>query len=445
MSIIESSKDIAARTFVKGSLASFKAVPERALLAAAEVGLRKIDYPQGQDFLRSLISIAKKNIDSLSPQVQDAAVRFVSNLMSTKDKTRLRFAQEHGFNPPILLVISPTMRCNLNCYGCYAGKYEKGRDLGIDNLDRILCEAEDIGVYFIVISGGEPFVLGDDLIEIFAKHPSLTFMVYSNGTLIDEQMANKLAGVGNAYPCISVEGFKEETDARRGEGTYEKILQAMDNLRNAGMVFGFSATATRENNDLLLSDEFIDFYRDRGCLVGWYFHYLPVGKEPGVSLMPTPEQRIHRLERLIERRKKGDILLADFWNDGPLVGRCLAGGSRYLHVTSSGEVEPCVFCHFAVDNIKEKSLTEVLKSDFFRKIRERQPYSDNLYRPCMIIDVPEVLRDIVSSCDAKATHEGAEVMVNDFAGYLDEYAEEYRKLADTCWTQYNQNLVKMDM
>ncbi|MBN1288529.1 MAG: radical SAM protein [Actinobacteria bacterium] len=443
MSIVEYSKNIAAKTLVKGSLASFRAIPERSLMAAADIGLKKIDYAEGRDYMKTLILLAKRNLDKLSPDVQKRVAGFIGNALVSNDNRRDRFKSENGFKPPILLVISPTMRCNLNCYGCYAGKYSKGEDLGMDTLESILDQAEAMGVYFITISGGEPFMLGDELIDVFRNHPSILFQVYTNGTLINREVAEKLARTGNAYPCISVEGYEEETDARRGKGTYRLILGAMEHLRNAGVVFGFSATATRDNNDLLLSDDFIDFYRDRGCLVGWYFHYVPVGKEPGVSLMPTPEQRIHRLERLRVRREQNDILLADFWNDGPLVGHCLAGGSRYLHVTSSGDVEPCVFCHFAVDNIREKSLTEILNSKFFTEIRKRQPYTDNLYRPCMIIDVPEVLREVVSACDAHPTHSGAEAIIRDLAPELDEYAEEYRKIADHAWAKRTNTLVEM--
>lgn len=443
MSMIESSKSIAAKALVKGGLASFKAIPERSLLAAADIGLKKIDYPEGRDYMKTLILLAKRNLGKLSPGVQNAVARIIGDVVSGEHQKRDRFREENGFSPPILMVISPTMRCNLKCYGCYAGKYCKDGDLGRDTLERVLCEAEGIGVNFITISGGEPFVLGDELIEVFKNHPGIIFQIYTNGTLITPDVAEKLASVGNAYPCISVEGYEEETDSRRGKGTYLKILDAMDNLKNAGVIFGFSATATRENNELLLSDSFIDFYRDKGCMLGWYFHYVPVGMEPGVNLMPTPEQRIYRLERLRERRKKNDILLADFWNDGPLVGRCLAGGSRYLHITSNGDVEPCVFCHFAVDNIKDKSLTEILNSDFFKEIRKRQPYSDNLYRPCMIIDVPEVLREVVSVSGAHPTHEGAEAIIETLAPQIDEYAESYCEKANQAWLEYNDTLIKM--
>ena len=152
-----------------------------------------------------------------------------------------------------------------------------------------------------------------------------------------------------------------------------------------------------------------------------------------MSLMPSPEQRAYRREQLLKLRSKRNIMLADFWNDGPLVGGCLAGGRTYLHINSKGDVEPCVFAHFAVDNIKEKSLKEALNSPFFKAIRKRQPYSDNLLRPCMIIDLPEVLRDAVSEFHARPTHPGAEAVVNDLAEDLDAYAGKYADMADKTW------------
>ncbi len=437
MSIIESFKRVVTRAVVACGLAAIRVIPDTVLIAGGRWCFRYISYPDGREFLITILLLAKRHLKHMSPAVQKSTLDFIANALVKGEVKRIRFKEETGFDPPILMVISPTMRCNLNCYGCYAGKYSTEDDLGLGTLERLLLEAEEMGVYFITISGGEPFVLGEDLLRIMERHPSILFQVYTNGTLIDREVARRLAEMGNVYPCVSVEGFEKETDARRGKGTYQKILRAMDNLREEGVVFGFSATATRENNELIVSEEFVDFYRDKGCLIGWYFHYVPVGKEPEVDLMPTPEQRILRREELIRRRAGNDILLADFWNDGPLVGGCMAGGRKYLHINSDGEVEPCVFVHFAVDNIKNKSLRDILQSPFFTRIREHQPYDENLFRPCMIIDVPEVLRDVVTVCGAHPTHAGAEAVIEELAAEIDGYAESYREMADCKWQEYS--------
>jgi len=411
--------------------------PDQVLMTTADYCLREIDYPEGRDFLKTIMLLSKRQLHTKSPAVQSAIINFLANILGKGEIKRKRFERSAGFSPPVLMVVSPTMRCNLRCFGCYAGKYERKDDLGLDTLERLIVEAEDMGIYFMTISGGEPFVLGDDLLDIIGSHPGMMFQIYTNGTLIDDKTAARLARLGNAYPCISVEGFEKETDARRGPGVYKNIMAAMDSLRRHGMLFGFSATATRENNELIISEKFVDFYRRKGCTIGWYFHYVPVGKEPGVELMPTAEQRIFRREEIIKRRSNRDILLADFWNDGPMVGGCIAGGKRYLHINSQGEVEPCVFAHFAVDNIRNKSLREVLESPFFEEIRKRQPYDSNLLRPCMIIDVPEVLREVVTICGAHPTHLGADAVITDFAEDLDKYASSYRSLADTKWSEYD--------
>ena len=440
MSALESVKSSAVRGMVSGALSILRVTPDRILTAGADRCLRDIRYPEGRDFLKTILLLAKRHLPRMSPAVQKSVLNFVARLLLSGEPKRRRYKKETGFDPPVLIVISPTMRCNLNCYGCYAGKYSNKDDLGLGTLERLILECERIGICFITISGGEPFILGDDFLKILGRHPGVLFQIYTNGTLIDAPVARRLAEIGNAYPCISVEGFEEETDARRGKGAYQKIMGAMDCLREEGVVFGFSATATRENNDLIVSEKFIDFYLEKGCIVGWYFHYVPVGKEPGIALMPTAEQRAFRREELVKRRARHDILLADFWNDGPMVGGCLAGGRTYLHINSDGEVEPCVFAHFAVDNIRDKPLTDILQSPFFAEIRKRQPYDDNLLRPCMIIDVPEVLREVVAVCGAHPTHIGADAVIHELARDMDRYSESYHELADRKWEEYNNSI-----
>ncbi|MCX7918285.1 MAG: radical SAM protein [bacterium] len=408
-------------------------LPDQAYLYFLRPFLRSFPVPESREFMQRLVLFAKKHLTLAAPTYRDKAIEtFFINALLKGYSIRRQREQELGIRIPFFFVISPTMRCNLGCYGCYAGMYTKEDDLDYTVVDRILKEAKDLGIYFITISGGEPFYW-QHILEMFQAHNDMFFQVYTNGTLIDQTMAEKLAKLGNVLPAISVEGFEKETDDRRGKGTFQKIINAMQELRKAGVLFGFSCTVTRENNEFVVSDEFVDFYEKQGCFLGWYFNYVPIGKRPALELMPTPEQRIHRINRLAELRKTKSILLADFWNDGNLVGGCIAGGRNYLHINSHGDVEPCVFVHFATDNIKNKSLVEVLKSPLFAEIRKRQPYSHNHYRPCMIIDNPEVLREIVEKTGAYPTHPGAETVVTQLRHQLDEYANQYGALANIAW------------
>jgi MoaA/NifB/PqqE/SkfB family radical SAM enzyme len=430
-------KQFAAVRSAKAILKILPHVSEQRLLqfSLVQKGLAAVSYyPEGRDFLRSLLLQFRRSIPGFS---KNCFHKFAENLLVNEFLTaapkRDRFKARYGFYPPFFLVISPTMRCNLNCFGCYAGDYDKQEELSSALLHRLLQEAKEMGIYFITISGGEPF-MKEDLLDLMAAHSDIYFQVYTNGTLIDEKVARTLSQMGNVLPALSVEGWEKATDARRGPGSFKKILAAMDRLRQAGIPFGFSATATRQNNELISSDEFVKFWIDRGCFIGWYFNYLPIGKKPDLSLMPSPEQRIDRRKRLIEMRLHLPIILADFWNDGPLVGACIAG-DRYVHITANGSVEPCVFVHFARDNIKEKSLAEILASQFFHSIRRRQPYSVNYYRPCMAIDHPHILREVVSQSGAHPTHPGAEGILTEFADDLDRYAMVYGKLADALWSE----------
>ena len=277
------------------------------------------------------------------------------------------------------------------------------------------------------------------LLKMFKKHNDCYFLTYTNGTLLTKKMAKKLAELGNVAPAISVEGFEKETDIRRGKGVYSRVLRAMDNLKEAGVMYGFSATPTRYNSDILSSDKFIDFWIKKGCYFGWFFQYIPIGLKPDVKLMATPQQRDKLRQKVYEWRDKKPIFLGDFWNDGPWVGGCMAGArsNGYLSINHKGDVEPCAFVHFAVDNIKNKSLKQVLNSNLFRAIRSRQPYSKNgnLLRPCMIIDNPQTLRDVVKKAGAYPTHPGAETIVKDkkITSHLDKYSKAWQKIADKVW------------
>jgi len=277
----------------------------------------------------------------------------------------------------------------------------------------------------------------DAWMRLWKRHPDMYFMTYTNGTLLDQETVDELARLGNVAPAISVEGFRAETDRRRGDGVYDRLRQSMERLQKAGVIFGISVTYSRENAELVSSQEFLQHYIDAGALFGWYFMFMPVGKDPDLALVPTPQQRLDFGKRVAGLRRRLPIFLADFWNDGPAVDGCLAAGRRYLHIVNSGRVEPCVFAHFGVDNIREKTILQAANSPFFRSIRERFPYNEklNLMRPCMIIDNPQVLRDAVTEHIALQGHEHSEDIVRD-AGvvqWMDRYAAEFARLADPEW------------
>lgn len=341
-----------------------------------------------------------------------------------------QMSQKHGVHVPNFFLLDPTSACNLACEGCWAGKYAKKNSLSFERLDRLFSEAKELGIYWAVMSGGEPFVY-PHLFQLASKHNDMSFMVYTNGTLIDELAADKIIEVGNLSPAISLEGWRKRTDSRRGAGTFDKIIRAMDLLKERGAIFGVSITVTRDNVMEVTSDDFIDFLVNKGVSYGWLFHYIPIGRDPDPDMMVTPEQRAYLAGRIPYIRINKPIMLADFWNDGELTGGCIAGGLRYFHINAAGDVEPCAFVHFAVDNIKDKNLLEVLHSPLFASFQKRQPFCDNHLRPCPIIDNPDALREIVAESGARATHPGAEAILNGpGADALDQKAERWGIVAD---------------
>jgi MoaA/NifB/PqqE/SkfB family radical SAM enzyme len=378
----------------------------------------------------------RRVMTELSPRCLKTVARnlFVNGLLRSS-AIREEFAEKNGFAPPFTVLMSPTMQCNLQCKGCYSGKYTRYEGLSYELLDRVVGEARDFGALFIVLSGGEPLVRKEDLFRLVKKYNDMYFMFYTNGTLIDDSVADKLYSLGNAGAVMSLEGFEEATDARRGNGVYKKVMDAMDRLRERGVLFGTSLTVTRKNIEELTSDAFFEHLYGKGVMVCWLFLFLPVGKDPDVSLMPTPEQREYLRRRGSQLRAKYPIFIADFWNDAPHVGGCIAGGRNYIHINANGDVEPCVFAHFAVDKIHGKTLLEVLQSDFFRTIRSKQPYSENLLTPCMIIDNPDIYREVVRTCNAYPTHEGAEDVLVKIKAELDDYGRRIRAIEDPIWEQ----------
>jgi len=381
------------------------------------------------------IEFPRRILRDLHPNQRD---KWISNLLVNHllngTNIRKEWSDTHGYYPPSTVVISPTMRCNLNCYGCYAGDYDKSLELTLDEVDSILIQMKEMGVYFAVISGGEPFYM-EGIFEIFKKHSDMAFLVFTHGGLIDEELVARLTEVGNVMPSFSLEGYEQETDERRGAGHFKKVMHAMDLMKAGGLSFCGSFTHSRKNSAIITDGAYIDMLLEKGVFAMWLFSYVPVGRQPEPDLMPTPEQRDGLRRTVAEYRASKPMLFIDFWNDGPMISGCLAGGRKYFHINAKGDIEPCVFCHFAVDNIRRSTIHEALASPFFTKIRAQQGEHENLLRPCMLIDQPTAGRELFNSEGAYATHAGADEIFVGLADRMDEYARSYAEIADPVWEQ----------
>ncbi len=342
-------------------------------------------------------------------------------------------SQKYECNIPWAILMDPTVACNLKCTGCWAAEYDKTANMSLQTLDRIIEEGKLLGIYMYIFSGGEPLVRKTDLIKLAEKHNDCAFLAFSNATLVDEEFAQELARVGNFALAISVEGFAQETDMRRGKGTYHKVLHAMDLLKEEGVGFGFSTCYHSQNTESVGSDEYIDLMIAKGCLFGWYFTYIPLGRNAKSELLASADQREYMYHRVRKMRETKPIFVMDFWNDGEYVDGCIAGGKSYIHINANGDVEPCAFIHYSNVNIHETSLLEALQSPIMQQYRQNQPFNENHLRPCPLLDNPEKLQMMVHKSGSYSTQPVDHESVDRLADKCRDVSKEWAKRANELW------------
>ena len=340
-------------------------------------------------------------------------------------------------NIPWLILMDPTSACNLHCTGCWAAEYGHKLNLTFDELDNIVTQGKELGVYFYMMTGGEPLVRKADILKLAEKHNDVQFAIYTNSTLIDDAFCKEVVRLGNIAFMLSIEGTPETNDARRGEGHYAAVMHAMDLLKEHGIVFGTSICYTRDNIEAVTNDEFMRFLCEKGAHFGFYFHYMPVGNEAAPELMPTPEQRKYMIDRIrYLRSEECDIPFypMDFQNDGEFVGGCIAGGRNYFHINSAGDAEPCVFIHYSNANIHDQSILEILHSPLFMAYHNGQPFNKNHLRPCPMLENPELLEKMVHETGAHSTDLQSPESVEHLCEKCKSYAANWQPTADEIWS-----------
>ncbi len=370
-----------------------------------------------------------------------------------------RFRGAHGCNPPDFLVISPGRACNLRCAGCYADSGPVREKLDFATFSEVVTQAKTLwGTRFFVISGGEPFAWRDGertLLEMAERHADCFFMSYTNGTLIDAKLARRLGQLGNLSPGLSIEGMRERTDARRGDGVFDKVLAAIVRLRDEGVVFGVSLTATRENAAEILSDQVVElFFGELGAFYAWVFHYMPIGRAPTLELMATPPQRLELWRRMWQLIRERHIFIADFWNSATVTNGCIAAGrpGGYFHVDWNGALSPCVFMPYAPVNLRDafaagRTLDDVWEDPFFAGIRrwqraygyrengEKRGATENWLAPCLIRDHHADFMKLVDDHQPKPTSDeaGQALLDPEYHAGLIAYDRELAALTDPVW------------
>ncbi len=373
-------------------------------------------------------------IYELDPGVRKAFFQnflFNSALMGTAIKNEVK--EREGCNVPWAILLDPTSACNLHCTGCWAAEYGNRLNLSVETIDSIIRQGKELGTYMYIYTGGEPLVRKKDLIRICEMHPDCEFLSFTNGTLIDEDFCQEMLRVKNFVPAISLEGFEKANDGRRGDGIYQKVQNAMALLKKNKLPFGVSTCYTSKNVEDVSSEEYFDLMIDSGALFVWFFHYMPVGNDAALELLPTPKQRELMYHSIREYRQKKAIFSMDFQNDAEYVGGCIAGGRNYLHINAKGDVEPCVFIHYSNCNIHTTALLDALKSPLFMAYHDGQPFNENMLRPCPMLENPEKLRAMVGRTGAVNTDYQSPESAEHLCDKTAPYAEIWKETADKLW------------
>ncbi len=360
---------------------------------------------------------------------------FIINATAIGGPRQDKLKERYNCNIPWAILMDPTSACNLKCTGCWAADYGNQLSMDIDTLDGIIRQGKEMGVYFYLYSGGEPLVRKKDIITLCEKHKDCMFVAFTNATLIDETFADEMLRVKNFVPAISIEGFEKETDSRRGRGTYQAVVRAMEILKRKKLIFGTSCCYTRYNTSIVGSEEFFDDMIQRGTKFAWFFTYMPVGADSPAELLATAEQREFMYHQIRKFRGTKPLFTLDFWNDGEYVEGCIAGGRKYLHINAAGDIEPCAFIHYSDSNIREKTLLEALQSPLFMQYHKGQPFNENHLRPCPLLDNPGRLSKMVDTSGATSTDMMSPEDVHALSAKCEKAAEDWEITAERLWDE----------
>lgn len=335
--------------------------------------------------IRSIERIVKDSIRITKDDPAEAKFLMSFAAAARKAAAKRRQAEETGEHIPPFLIASITESCNLHCAGCYAHARpaEEFSQLTADDWDRIFTEAEELGISFIFLVGGEP-LLRREVIETAGRHQNILFPIITNGLLIDDAYLELFDKCRNLLPVLSIEGEELQTDTRRGPGTYDLLQKIMQRLASLCIPFGVSVTVTTENLREVTRADFPDPLGAYGCRLVLYIEYVATGDadaalEPGEADRALMDLRLQDLRNAHE-----DMIFLSFPGDEKAFGGCLAAGRGFFHISAGGNAEPCPFAPFSDINLRSASLREVLQSDLFAQLDARGMLQDDHAGGCAL-------------------------------------------------------------
>lgn len=314
---------------------------------------------------------------------------------------RLKYKNE-GLNVPPFLIASITSNCNLHCAGCYSRQNEATKDCApVDQMTgeewgNVFAEAKDLGISFILLAGGEP-LLRKDVIKAASAYGEILFPIFTNGVFISDEYFDMFDKHRNLVPIMSIEGHKEATDSRRGQGIYDKLISNMETFKKKHLIFGNSVTVTTENFDDVLSDDFVSMLGGYGCKAVIYVEYVPVSDE-SKDLALSEEQEIQLRDRIAELREKNEeMVFISFPGDEKSSGGCVAAGRGFFHINSHGGAEPCPFSPYSDTNVRQSSLKGAISSKLFKVLQDTDILMDDHVGGCVLFEKRDQVEAILQS------------------------------------------------
>lgn len=322
------------------------------------------------------------------------------SLSSKEAKKKRESFERNGESFPAFLISSITSSCNLFCKGCYArannscGEGSQKQQLSTDKWESIFKEAKELGIPFILLIGGEP-LMRRDVIEKAAEVKEIMFPIFTNGTKLKDEYIKLFDRNRNLVPMLSIEGDKKQTDARRGEGTYDILMDVMDKLHEKGILYGASITVTTENVRTVTGSAFFDNLYNKGCHGLIFVEYVPV-TEATKYLAPTDiEREILECEQQKLREQYKDAIFISFPGDEKYAGGCLAAGRGFFHISVDGYAEPCPFSPHSDTSLKNCTLREALNSPLFKKLNETGMLLGEHDGGCLLYEKEEEVKNLL--------------------------------------------------
>ena len=323
----------------------------------------------------------------------------LSSKAASKKRAQLETKGEHV---PPFLIASITSSCNLHCAGCYSRCNSATQDsepvdqLTDEDWKKVFDEAQDLGVSFILLAGGEP-LLRKGVIEAAGDMSSILFPIFTNGTFMTEKYFEEFDRRRNLIPIMSIEGGQEATDARRGEGVYDKLISNMDALKEKGIIFGASVTVTTENLKEVSSEDFIGMLSEKGCKAVIFVEFVPV-TEDSEYLAPGDDDREYLKDEIMRLREEHpEMVFVSFPGDEKSSGGCIAAGRGFFHINSHGGAEPCPFSPYSDINVKDTSLRDAMRSKLFLELQSGDVLKDDHKGGCVLYEKRNQVEELLKA------------------------------------------------